>query len=388
VDRETIEHCLAHIVGGTEGAYRRGSAVQKRRVLMQKWADYLDILICSGICSGDAVLVLNIRAKRYKRGAMIPCLHLCPRLCFKGLAPTASDCRKGNGIARRLSMDDEEDANGVFGGMNTPPEANDWLEQVANARRWVMAEIAPGIDRATFGASMVSAYALLPYRGISNPVIADWTAAELSPYFTEKGATPKDRAKAIIKYILTELDEVQARGVMELSTWSYSTVLELDRMLTTGEWVPDPYPLTTPQIVDKIEAIGGIFGGKALWDKHLAQQNRDAITQETLSRREHEKLKAEKLGKTVSALRIEEKQKKKDDEQKKRAPVVAALLHSIAKTSKPQSKAGPFCTAGDEPPQPGWDMETEFAFRVPGTHEWKLFNEELRVYLADCLLKK
>lgn len=42
VDRETIEHCLAHIVGGTEGAYRRGSAVQKRHLLMQRWADYLD----------------------------------------------------------------------------------------------------------------------------------------------------------------------------------------------------------------------------------------------------------------------------------------------------------------------------------------------------------
>ena len=40
--RETIESALAHKVGGVEGAYRRASAVEKRRQLMQAWADFCD----------------------------------------------------------------------------------------------------------------------------------------------------------------------------------------------------------------------------------------------------------------------------------------------------------------------------------------------------------
>ena len=40
--RETIEAALAHKVGGVEGAYRRASAVEKRRPLMQSWADFCD----------------------------------------------------------------------------------------------------------------------------------------------------------------------------------------------------------------------------------------------------------------------------------------------------------------------------------------------------------
>jgi integrase len=39
--RETIEECLAHQVGGeVERAYRRTTALEKRRVIMDAWADY------------------------------------------------------------------------------------------------------------------------------------------------------------------------------------------------------------------------------------------------------------------------------------------------------------------------------------------------------------
>jgi integrase len=38
--REIAESALAHKVGGVEGAYRRGSALQKRRVLMEAWASH------------------------------------------------------------------------------------------------------------------------------------------------------------------------------------------------------------------------------------------------------------------------------------------------------------------------------------------------------------
>jgi len=40
-DRETIEHALAHqLQDAVEAAYRRGTAIEKRRRLMQSWADY------------------------------------------------------------------------------------------------------------------------------------------------------------------------------------------------------------------------------------------------------------------------------------------------------------------------------------------------------------
>lgn len=39
--REVIEQCLAHAVGGVEGAYRRGDALEKRRKVMNDWAAYL-----------------------------------------------------------------------------------------------------------------------------------------------------------------------------------------------------------------------------------------------------------------------------------------------------------------------------------------------------------
>jgi integrase len=42
-DREVIEHALAHkLPDETERAYRRGTALKKRELLMQSWANYLD----------------------------------------------------------------------------------------------------------------------------------------------------------------------------------------------------------------------------------------------------------------------------------------------------------------------------------------------------------
>jgi integrase len=41
--REIIETALAHVVGDkAEQAYRRGDALEKRRVLMEAWASYCD----------------------------------------------------------------------------------------------------------------------------------------------------------------------------------------------------------------------------------------------------------------------------------------------------------------------------------------------------------
>ncbi|WP_291520795.1 site-specific integrase, partial [Acidithiobacillus sp.] len=39
--REVIEQCLAHALGGVEGAYRRGDALEKRRKVMEDWARFL-----------------------------------------------------------------------------------------------------------------------------------------------------------------------------------------------------------------------------------------------------------------------------------------------------------------------------------------------------------
>ena len=38
--REIAESALAHITGGVEGAYRRGSALEKRRQLMEQWSQF------------------------------------------------------------------------------------------------------------------------------------------------------------------------------------------------------------------------------------------------------------------------------------------------------------------------------------------------------------
>ena len=39
--RELAEAALAHVVGGVEGAYMRSDLFERRRRLMQAWADYL-----------------------------------------------------------------------------------------------------------------------------------------------------------------------------------------------------------------------------------------------------------------------------------------------------------------------------------------------------------
>jgi integrase len=41
VAREVCEHILAHTVGGVEGSYRRGNAIEKRKAALQLWANYL-----------------------------------------------------------------------------------------------------------------------------------------------------------------------------------------------------------------------------------------------------------------------------------------------------------------------------------------------------------
>ncbi len=53
--REVAEQALAHTIGGTEGAYRRGTAIEKRRRLMDAWADY-----CGGAEAGGKVIKLAI----------------------------------------------------------------------------------------------------------------------------------------------------------------------------------------------------------------------------------------------------------------------------------------------------------------------------------------
>ena len=41
--REVAEAALAHVIGDeTEAAYRRGDALEKRRLLMNQWSKYLD----------------------------------------------------------------------------------------------------------------------------------------------------------------------------------------------------------------------------------------------------------------------------------------------------------------------------------------------------------
>jgi integrase len=54
IDSETREHCLAHQLDAVEGAYRRATAVEKRRAAMQVWANF-----CFGITS---VVTLKLAA--------------------------------------------------------------------------------------------------------------------------------------------------------------------------------------------------------------------------------------------------------------------------------------------------------------------------------------
>ena len=296
-------------------------------------------------------------------------------------------------------------------GENRPIEALDWLEEIKIARQWAENELKPGIDKAIFGSTMITAHALIPYRGLNHPVLKDWAFSELAPYFSEKGATPKDRVKAVFKMILNQLSEAQARGVMELSTWSYSTVLYLDYLLNEGLWVPDPYPLDVPQVVEKIDAIGGIFKGKEEWDKLLGAETRRKNAEDDARKKEIERLKALELNKPLNIYRREVKQQKKAEEQGKRAPVVAGLLRRIGERSTPLTslQAPPIIDSGCSigvgdatgdttgegttspapvSTDPTWDTATELAFRIPGTHEWRLFDDDLRSYLLDCLIVK
>jgi integrase len=57
-DREVIEHALAHkLPDETERAYRRGTALRKRELLMQQWANYLD-----GVATDSAGVVQQLHA--------------------------------------------------------------------------------------------------------------------------------------------------------------------------------------------------------------------------------------------------------------------------------------------------------------------------------------
>jgi integrase len=56
-DREVIEHALAHqLPDETERSYRRGTALEKRRKLMQAWSDY-----CASVPAVDSDNVVSIR---------------------------------------------------------------------------------------------------------------------------------------------------------------------------------------------------------------------------------------------------------------------------------------------------------------------------------------
>jgi integrase len=61
--REVAEAALAHIVGGVEGAYRRGDAVERRRPLMTDWAEFLAKTAPAGDAqTSDNVTPLRLRA--------------------------------------------------------------------------------------------------------------------------------------------------------------------------------------------------------------------------------------------------------------------------------------------------------------------------------------
>lgn len=47
--REVAEAALAHVVGGVEGAYRRGDALEKRRALMTAWANHCEPSAASNV---------------------------------------------------------------------------------------------------------------------------------------------------------------------------------------------------------------------------------------------------------------------------------------------------------------------------------------------------
>ena len=51
---ELAEFSLAQIKGGTEGAYHRATSIDKRRELMEAWADYLSRV------EGENVVTSNV----------------------------------------------------------------------------------------------------------------------------------------------------------------------------------------------------------------------------------------------------------------------------------------------------------------------------------------
>jgi integrase len=57
--REVAEAALAHVVGGVEGAYRRGTALDRRARLMEDWARF-----CDGAAGADTVTSLDTFRKR------------------------------------------------------------------------------------------------------------------------------------------------------------------------------------------------------------------------------------------------------------------------------------------------------------------------------------
>ena len=59
-DRETIEFVLAHgVSGATEAAYRRGTALEKRRRLMTAWAEYCQFPERVGVPGNSDVVKLR-----------------------------------------------------------------------------------------------------------------------------------------------------------------------------------------------------------------------------------------------------------------------------------------------------------------------------------------
>ena len=48
VPREIAEACLAHVVGGVEGAYFRSDVFERRRGVMERWGAYISEGGCDG----------------------------------------------------------------------------------------------------------------------------------------------------------------------------------------------------------------------------------------------------------------------------------------------------------------------------------------------------
>jgi integrase len=60
--RDLCEAALAHVVGGVEGAYRRGDAVERRRPLMADWVKFLEKPPAKKAAEGDGDNVRELRA--------------------------------------------------------------------------------------------------------------------------------------------------------------------------------------------------------------------------------------------------------------------------------------------------------------------------------------